>query len=109
MYAKDSLTIVDQREMLRVKSKSLAEEARIIRKEEARTHGPMRNRLQQHRRGIVRLEARATGLAYGFIKGYAWEKMEPKSSTLPDWARVRQMLKKYGPTGMVEPECMTKK
>lgn len=109
MYAKDNSTIVDQREMLRVKSKSLAEEARIIRKEEMRTHGAMRNRLREHRRGVVRIEARCTGLAYGFIRGHSWEKMEPKSITPPDWGRVRQMLKKYGPTGMVEPACMTKK
>lgn len=109
MYAKDNLTIVDQRELLRVKSKSLAEEARIIRKEEQRTHGIMRNRLQEHRRGIVRLEARATGLAYGFIRGHSWEQMEPKSINPPNWKRVREMIKKYGPRDFVEPECMSKK
>lgn len=117
MYAKDRKTIVDRREMLRVKLKSLAEEARIIRREEHRTRGELRHELSMHRRGVVRQAARATHLAYGFIRGRTLEQMEPRRNVyLPAylvehceqalWADVRKMLKKYGPPGMVEPECM---
>jgi len=103
MYAKDKVTIVDQREMLRVKSKSLAEEARIIRREETRTFGALREQLYLHRILQVRAEARATGLAYGFIKGRTLEQMEPKSFTPPDKMKVRRMLKQYGPANMPNP------
>ena len=107
MYGKDG-KILDQREMLRVKAKSLAEESKIIRKEEHRTTGILRNRLQEHRRGVVRAESRHTGLAYGFIRGLSWERIEPNYKHPPDWNQVRKMLKKYGPANMVEPDCMKK-
>lgn len=108
MYAKDQTTIIDRRELLRVKLKSLAEEARIIRREESRTHGALREELSWHRRGVVRNEARATHLAYGFIRGLTRDQMEPKREpliplTTPDlWERQRMekvnaMVKKYGP------------
>lgn len=118
MYAKDKTTIIDRREMLRVKSKSLAEEARIIRREELRTHGALRDELHQHRVRELRFEARATHLAYGFIKGRTLEQMEPKRyvGDWPKWMiemsdkalfdRVRVMIKKYGPRDFAEPECM---
>lgn len=110
MYAKDRTTIVDRREMLRVKVKSLAEEARIIRREERRAHGALRNELHAHRVLIVRNEARATHLAYGFIKGLTLDQMEPKRDGGPAdallWERVRKMTKRYGPIGFVEPDVM---
>lgn len=108
MYAKDKITIVDRREMLRVKLKSLAAEAKIIRREETRTHSGLRAELWLHRVSIVRSEARCTHLAYGFIRGRTLEQMEPKSDSPPDWERVRKMLKKYGPAGMLEPEVLRK-
>jgi hypothetical protein len=114
MYAKDRSTIVDRREMLRVKLKSLAEEAKIIRREEHRTHGALRDELHTHRVLQVRSAARATHLAYGFIKGRTLAQMEPTRRPVPDyiesllWADVRKMLKKYGPFGMLEPEVMKK-
>lgn len=108
MYAKDRTTVIDRREQLRVKVKSLAAEARIIRKEELRTTGVLQHELWHHRISVVRSEARCTHLAYGFIRGRTLEQMEAKSDTPPDWERVRKMLKKYGPTGMLEPEVMRK-
>lgn len=108
MYAKDRTTIIDRREMLRVKLKNLADEARLIRREESKTHGALREELRGHRRGIVRSEARCTLLAYGFIKGLTLEQMEPKRDSEPNWDKVRAMLKKYGPVGMLEPEVMKK-
>lgn len=98
MYDKAKL-IVDRREMLRVKLASLVAESRIIRREERRTHGALRFELQLHRTGVVRREARLTGLALGLIRGRTLLQMEPKSDTKPDRDRVVVMVKKYGPPG----------
>lgn len=100
MYAKDKTLLIDRREMLRVKLKSLAEEARIIRREERRAWGVLRDELHQHRVRQVRSEARHTHLAYGFLRGKTYQQIEPSGSyTLPDWNSVAAMLKKYGVVG----------
>lgn len=110
MYAKDRITVQDRREMLRVKINSLAVEARIIRREERRTNGLLRIELHDHRVKEVRSEARHTHLAYGLIRGRRYEQMERSVTGYPpDWERVRKMIKRYGPLGFAEPECMTKK
>lgn len=113
MYTKDKTAVKDRREMLRVKLKSLAVEAKFIRHEEKRTWGEFREELHAHRIKVVRVEARHTGLAYGFIRGRTFEQMEsnttPETYVIPDWERVRKMLKKYGPSGMQEPEIMAVK
>lgn len=110
MYAKDKTTVLDRREMLRVKVKSLAEEARIIRLEEKRSSGSLRQELYLHRIQVVRGASRDAHLAYGFILGRTYEQMESKhtSGKAPNWAAVRTMLKKYGPKDFVEPDCMKK-
>lgn len=108
MYSKDKTTIIDRREMLRVKLKSLAEEARIIRKEEQRTFGQLQNELHLHRVKELRFEARATHVAYGLIKGRTLAQIEPiRYKGWPTYAaeaadkklfeRVAAMIKKYGP------------
>lgn len=97
MYSKDRTTIVDRREMLKVKVKSLACEAKIIRKEEKRSCGPLREELYLHRVNVVRREARHAHLAYGFIRGRTIEQMECKKSPPYDKAKVEKMIKKYGP------------
>lgn len=79
MYDKNTV-LIDRREMLRVKAKSLAEEAHLIRREERRTRGLLRDELRWHRTGVVRFEARATHLAYGIIRGRSIDRIE-KSST----------------------------
>lgn len=134
MHAKGNKhQIIDRREMLRVKAKSLAAEARIIRREETRALGrkyrkvtdstgkertqhfggeynPLYHELRLHRLSL-RAEARATHLAYGFIRGLTLEQMEPKRYMgLPRYLvtmyderlmkRVAEMVKKYGPPGM---------
>ena len=96
-------TILDRREMLRIKIKSLAEEARIIRREEHRTRGPLREELYLHRIHDVRSESRAAHLAYGFIRGRTLEQMESKSRTKPRWNRVRDLCKKFGAYGFEPP------
>lgn len=89
--------VQDRREMLRVKLKSLAEEARIIRKEEQRTSGVLRQELYLHRIGVVRCAARNTHIAYGLIRGRTIEQMEPTRQSEPDWDAINRMVEKYGP------------
>lgn len=90
----------DRREMLKVKLKSLADEARIIRFEEGRTRGAIRDELYLHRKGVVRYETRATHIAYGMVKGVPLERIEqpvqPRDAAL--WKKVHSMIERYGPT-----------
>lgn len=92
---------------LKVKIKSLAEEARIIRREEwqiksrpvgYRESGWLAklNGLHHHRTQVVRREARATQLAYGFLRGRRYSQIEAAASTEPSWDRVAAMVRKYG-------------
>lgn len=85
---------------LKVKVKSLAAEARIIRLEERRAgHGDLRNRLAVHRRWHVRFEARHSLLAYGYLRGIPYVAMErtTREDNSPDWDHVEQMVKRFGP------------
>lgn len=91
--------LVDRRELLKIKLKSLSDEARIIRFEEQRTRQPLRDEMSWHRRQDVRLASRTTHLAYGLIKGKALDSIEkpkePRSQEL--WKAVKQMIQRYGP------------
>jgi len=105
---------------LKIKAKSLAEEARIIRKEEKKLKEiPFHKRskvikynwghytvchlstIQWHRRWDVRNEARATQLAIAYIKGKNYLQVE-KNTKSPDLLRyhivprILAMVKKYG-------------
>lgn len=105
---------LDRRKLLKIKLKSLAAEARIIRREEQRTNGDLREEMHIHRVRDLRHESRATHLAYGFIRGVPYRVIEAKStsdSTLPqdirEWAglliKVQNMAAKYGTnTGNVQ-------
>lgn len=83
---------------LRVKIKSLAEEARIIRQEEKRAGHPYCHGLRDHRVSVVRFESRATLLAYAHLRG----KPSPEKKVRSKWeearakSRARQIIKKYG-------------
>src|SRR3954462_7722890 len=91
MYAdRTRTTIHDHREMLRVKVKSLAAEARIIRREEMRTSGPLREALYLHRTHAVRAAAREAGIAYGYIRGRTLLQMEPNAKQ-PGWRALGDM------------------
>lgn len=80
---------------LRVKIKSLAEEAKIIKLEEKRNK-KAREELYLHRINVVRTEARATLLAYGFIKNKPYRLIESKGVVPPlILSRVLKMLDKY--------------
>lgn len=96
MYDKTKTTIVDRREMLRIKIKSLMEEARIIRKEEKRTFGQLRNELHLHRVMDLRRHARNAVVAYAIIRGIDYDRVEPIRYSEPNWAEVERMVRKYG-------------
>lgn len=82
---------------LKIKLKSLAAESRIIRKQELKSRGPIREALYHHRIHVVRRAARETHLAYGFLRGRAYLALESRcSSPSPDWKEVGKMVKKYG-------------
>ena len=90
MYAKDG-TILDKRELLRARLKSLAIEARLLRCEERRTNGEIRAGLYWQRMVVVRQQARHAHIAYGLIKGRSIEQMEAKSASQPDCGRSRSV------------------
>jgi hypothetical protein len=84
--------------MLKVKVKSLAEEARIIRLEESRAgkDDVLRSDLHHHRVVDVRKEQRSSLLAYGFLRGAEYAAIEPKADTAPEWPRVAKLVSKFG-------------
>lgn len=80
---------------LKIKLKSLAEEARIIRREEAKNKR-FRFGLRDHRKGIVRRVARDTVIAYGFLRGKDYKQIEQNPKTKPNWEAIKKMVEKYG-------------
>ena len=89
--------MINKRIALKIKSKHLAEEARIIRKEEQKSYGDTRDWLYLHRIHTVRPIGRATCIAYGFAKGTPLAKIERYPDRVPQeiWAKVVAMVKKY--------------
>lgn len=87
---------MDKRVHLKIKLKSLAAEARIIRLEERRHRGPYQGDLHGHRVHVVRREARHSHLAYAFIRGHSYQAVEPKAKRAPDWEAVARLVSKYG-------------
>lgn len=89
--------MINKKLALKIKTKHLAEEARIIRKEEKRNRGDTRTWLYLHRIHNVRPESRATSIAYAFAKGTALGKVEKYPEKIPTsvWARVATMIKLY--------------
>lgn len=84
---------------LKVKVKSLSEEARIIRKEERKfkkIDPQLFNELSEHRRGLLRYEARCSQLAYAYLRGREYNKVERKCKFPPDWKRVYALVEKFG-------------
>lgn len=89
----------DRRLFLKVKLKSLAAEAGIIRAEERRPdagRGLLCRELRAHRIGVVRAEARHTLLAYGFLRGRTYRRIEATAREAPQWVKVEAMVRKYG-------------
>ena len=83
---------------LKIKIKSLAAEAQIIRHEERKYWGgsSLRIGLHLHRVNEVRSESRSAGLAYGFLRGkYPYAALEASIHTKPNWKRVEILMLKY--------------
>lgn len=81
---------------LRIKVKSLAAEATIIRQEERRVCGLVRWGLQQHRKTVVRRAARESLLAYGLLRGAPYARMERACREAPDFGAVATVAKRFG-------------
>lgn len=83
---------------LKVKIKSLAAEAQIIRMEENRSlpGSRMQQELHQHRTLDVRKEQRNSFLAYAFLRGIPLSVCEKGAKSEPDWKRVAQIVDKFG-------------
>lgn len=83
---------------LKIKIKSLAAEARIIRQETKKYPGdsPTRLSLYQHRTQDVRQESRSACLAYGFLRGRTYAQMEAWCYAGPDWKRIESLITKFG-------------
>ena len=82
---------------LKIKIVNLADEARTIRREEQKTHGMERWNLQHHRKTVVRDAARANLLAYAYLRGIAYKRMEsPNTRKEIEWSRVRKIIKTFG-------------
>ena len=102
---------------LRVKGKSLADEARIIRQEEDRERRKPEDKrnpgllqgLTEHRRSVVRREARATQLATAFIRNVPYKTVEPYSRNRDIGVdRIASMVRSYGGTQyMMKPSADT--
>lgn len=117
----------DKRHYLAVKITSLAQEARIIRKRERHSgrilsylewlgkrdpekyteerwqkwrqgrNSDLREGFTHHRLHVVRPEARDSQLAYAFLRGKAFAKVEPTARTIPNWANVHGIVDRFGP------------
>lgn len=89
---------------LKVKICSLAAEATIIRQMEHRWRPRWRSHqdqtffgLRSHRTCDVRREQRAALLAYGYLRGRAYQAIEFKCDEAPNWTRVGEIVLKFGP------------
>lgn len=90
---------------LRVKIKSLAVEARIIRLEEQRAKKrhdtALLVSLEQHRKYVVRSEARHSQLAYAFLRGKPYDMVETKwlsprmGGRAVSWGSVESIAKRF--------------
>lgn len=84
---------------LRVKIKSLAEEAKIIRVEERRANQAgdyyLQSSLREHRVGIVRDVSRQTLIAYQYLRGIPYKHCGQAIQD-GDKGPVEKMIKRYG-------------
>lgn len=86
------------RSKFRVKIRSLAEEARIIRHEEQKHDGQSSDRgiLRHHRITVVRSEQRAALLAYAWCRRMPYSVVEFTKSSTPDMKSVQRICKSLG-------------
>lgn len=104
---------------LKIKIKSLAAEAVLIKFEERKwfkhignrdvnkpgeplkikfiyqKNHPLRMGLRQHRIDVVRPECRHSNIAYGYMRGRDYKQIENKCYEQPNWARVAEIVRKF--------------
>ena len=95
------------KQYLKIKTKTLAAESRYIKLERKRALAAWRHNrdntgaetrvrgMDNHRKFMVKPMARATCLAYGFLRGRSYEQMEPIRYSSPDWKVVESMVMRY--------------
>ena len=83
---------------LKIKVRSLADEARSIRQEAKKESGMVKWGLNHHRTTVVRDHARHNLLAYGVLRGIPYRCMEDKCREAPDLERVEKIAKRFGAT-----------
>lgn len=81
---------------LKIKIKSLADEARTIRAESKKTSGMEKWNLNEHRTKVVRPHTRHNLLAYGILIGIPYEVMEKKCNEPPKFSEVSKIAKRFG-------------
>lgn len=103
---------------LKIKLLNLGAEGRIIKGEERKIIKHMNNcprdergmvwfyehnarywEIKNHRKDTVSSEARDTLLAYGFLRGLTYKKIENKRYSDPNWGNIERMILKYGKDG----------
>lgn len=96
---------------LKIKLRSLMDEARLIRREERKAfeRGTEASRsvgmlMVEHRKTVIRSAARNTVLAYGFLRGLQYRDIEAKAHSAPDWKDVLRMIRSYGDRYVSEQE-----
>lgn len=81
---------------LKIKIKSLAAEQVIIRDEARKCSGMDKWDLNHHRTSHVRPYIRENHLAYGFLKGIPYSRMENRCHEAPDWDEVEKLVRRFG-------------
>jgi len=81
---------------LKIKIKSLAAEAKIIRHEARKRKGDIRWNLNNHRTSILRYHARCNLLAYAIIKHIPYNCVEKKTKTKPNFNKISSLAQKFG-------------
>ena len=81
---------------LRIKIKSLVDEAKTIREEAKKTSGMVKWGLNHHRTTVVRSHTRLNLLAYGILIGVPYHLMEKKCYEPPDLTKVAKIAKNFG-------------
>lgn len=81
---------------LRIKIKSLAAEATIIRNEARKVKGMVKWGLNNHRTETLRNYARHNLLAYGLLKKIPYSTIEQKCEKVPNFKMILEIAKRFG-------------
>lgn len=87
-----------RRQLAKATDLTEAQRARLTRRMQPPTETAMSTLwgLRHHRIYDVRGESRSSHVAYGFLRGLPYRRIEANTKTAPDWSRVEALVKKYG-------------